>query len=148
MPTHETFDITNVATMQNFEFISDKCNIMGICTSGNCVHKLIISYVIINILFLLASQYRLKHWRKVGIVSSSQNFGYNCTFSFEGLVAVCCCCLYISAQYPGTCRRLTEATLCIAAAVCVYCYHSAVGNVDIPFAYPHSRLESSLIYAL
>jgi hypothetical protein len=60
---------------------------------------------------------------------------------FEGLVAVCCCCLYLPTQYPGTFRRLTEVGLCTAAAVCVYCYRSAIGNVDMPFTYPHSRLQ-------
>jgi hypothetical protein len=71
---------------------------------------------------------------------------YNCFDLFEGLVAVCCCCLYLPAQYPGTCRWLIEAGLCTAVAVCVYCYHSAIGNVDIPFTYPHSRLQTFISY--
>jgi ethanolaminephosphotransferase len=56
-----------------------------------------------------------------------------------GLVAVCCCCLHLSAHYPGTFRWLIEAGLCTAAAVCVYCYRSAIGNVEVPFTYPPSR---------
>jgi len=31
--------ITNMATVQNFEVISDKFNLVGICTTGNYVQK-------------------------------------------------------------------------------------------------------------
>ncbi|KDR12958.1 GPI ethanolamine phosphate transferase 2 isoform X2 [Zootermopsis nevadensis] len=56
-----------------------------------------------------------------------------------GLIAVCCCCLYIRAQYQGKYIWLIEGALYITAVVCVYCYRSAIGNVDTPYAYPHSR---------
>lgn len=67
-----------------------------------------------------------------------------------GLVAVCYCCLYIPEHYPGTYRWLIDAALCTAAAVCVYCYRSAIGNVDFPFSYPHGRgvMEARIFWSI
>jgi hypothetical protein len=34
-----------MATMRNFEIVSEKFNVMGMCSSRNYAHKLIINYM-------------------------------------------------------------------------------------------------------
>jgi hypothetical protein len=49
-----------MATVRNFEVISDKYNLLFICTSENCALNWSLNYTIIN-LYLLSSPHRLKH---------------------------------------------------------------------------------------
>jgi len=41
--------ITNIEAVRRLNIISDKCNVTGVSTSGNYIHKRTISYMIANL---------------------------------------------------------------------------------------------------
>jgi hypothetical protein len=59
---------------QIFQIVSDKFNVLGICSSENFAHKYIISYIIIKLQSLLPHHKDLSIWKKARIASSSQFF--------------------------------------------------------------------------
>lgn len=52
--------VTNVVMMRNFDVMSVKFNVVGICTSGNYMQNELLNYIIITLQFWISSQYKLK----------------------------------------------------------------------------------------
>jgi len=60
-----------MAMIQNFDIISGKFILMGICTRKNYGHTGSLNCIIVTVLFLLASPLRISIWRKTGAICFS-----------------------------------------------------------------------------